>query len=169
MNHSEDLRIVITDQENIITATEFWNPKLVLLGQVADQENQKHSLKKYLRQYSAEIVWTYDEKSISAAIIPSEQDLTFFMLANTELYHFKEKFWQYHARNYWTEVEEDIESAKKNLQEAESRKRMLDEQGPIVYKKHTNNLYGVQSATLKRLLKKIHHFPAPKTQKKSKP
>lgn len=91
------------------------------------------------------------------------------MLANTELYHFKEKFWQNHARDYLAEVNDDIETAKTNLQEAKSRKKLLEEEGILAYKKHVDEVYGVQSATLKKLLRKIKHKPIAKAQKSTKP
>jgi predicted AlkP superfamily phosphohydrolase/phosphomutase len=167
--NNQDQRIVITDHNQVITAEQFWNPKLVVMAKIPDHQIQKQSVKQYLRQYHARVIWTYDEKTILAVLIPNDHDLTFFMLAHTELYHFKQKFWENHARNYWSEIDEEIKTLENNLLEAHSRKQLLESKGPVVYRKHVENIYGVQSSALKKLLRTARLGPLGSVTNKAKP
>jgi len=165
---NSDKKIIITDRQQVITATEFWDPKLVVMAQVPDHEIQKQTLKQYLKQYSAKVLWTYDEKTIAAVVIPDEKNLTMFMLANSELYHFKQRFWDNHARDFWAEIDEEIQTHKNNLEEAQSRKQLLEKKGPVAYRKHVEKIYGVRSTILKNILKGHKLTPLGKLPKKPK-
>ena len=151
-----DTRVIITDQDDIVTYDQYWDPKLVVVA-FTDVDR----LSELVLQYQSRVVWTVKDEpeSLAGIFIPNDHNHTMFMLCNAEFYHYKKDWWESAAIDHAKELAQEIERYKENLEDAYDRLLMLEAAGPIEYDHYMQSR--PRSSKLRTLLSKIRGVKIP--------
>jgi hypothetical protein len=154
---TNDTRVIITDQSDIITYQQYCNPNLVVVSFTDTNE-----LSSMIKKYQARVAWTIEDcnqSSIAGIFLPKQSNLTMFMLCHAEFYHYKKDWWESAAIDHAKELAREIEQYKENLADAYDRLLILEATGPIEYDHYMQSR--PRSSKLRTLLSKIRGVKIP--------
>lgn len=165
----QDSRILITDQDDVITYQDYWYQNLVVANcdHLTTKSKVSETLKDFLQRYQARVVWTSSAGQDLGIFVPNPQNLTMFMLINADLYSYKQTVWENDSVAYEQQLISEIEEANEYMERVLERYDVYQSLGPVEF--HRFQRHGlvkpVHSSKLLGLLKKIRvlHSPVAKT------